>query len=102
MRLSRRTRLAGVAFVAVGSLTLAACGGGSDDKSGGTDSVITVYGTNPQNPLIPTATNEVGGGDPLDNLFSGLVAYNTDGSVSNEVAESIEPDAAKKVWTVKI
>ena len=102
MRLSRRTRLAGVAFVAVGSLTLAACGGGSDDKSGGTDSVITVYGTNPQNPLIPTATTQVGGGDPLDNLFSGLVAYNTDGSVSNEVAESIEPDAAKKVWTVKI
>ncbi len=59
-------------------------------------SVITVYGTNPQNPLIPTATNEVGGGDPLDNLFSGLVAYNTDGSVTNEVAESIEPDAAKQ------
>lgn len=102
MRLSRRTRLAGVAFVAVGSLTLAACGGGSDDSSGKTDSVITVYGTNPQNPLIPTATNEVGGGDPLNNLFKGLVAYNTDGSVTNEVAESIEPDAAKKVWTVKI
>ncbi len=101
MRLSRRTRLAGVAFVAVGSLTLAACGGGSDE-AGGTDSVITVYGTNPQNPLIPTATNEVGGGDPLNNLFAGLVAYNTDGSVTNDVAESIEPDAAKKVWTVKI
>jgi len=91
-----------VAFVAVGSLTLAACGGGSDDKSGGTDSVITVYGTNPQNPLIPTATNEVGGGDPIDNMFSGLVAYNTDGSVTNDVADSIEPDAAKKVWTVKL
>ena len=103
MRLSRRTRLAGVALIAAGSLTLAACGGGSDDKAvAETDSVITVYGTNPQNPLIPTATNEVGGGDPLDNLFSGLVAYNTDGSVTNEVAESIEPDADNKVWTVKI
>lgn len=104
MRLSRRTRLAGVALIAAGSLTLAACGGGSDDKSegGSTKSVITVYGTNPQNPLIPTATNEVGGGDPLDNLFSGLVAYNTDGSVTNEVAESIEPDKDSKVWTVKI
>ncbi len=103
MRLSRRTRLAGVALIAAGSLTLAACGGGSDDKGGsGSDSVITVYGTNPQNPLIPTATNEVGGGDPLDNLFSGLVAYNTDGSVTNEVAESIEPNEDSKVWTVKI
>jgi oligopeptide transport system substrate-binding protein len=104
MRLSRRTRLAGVALIAAGSLTLAACGGGSDNSKGGSGSksVITVYGTNPQNPLIPTATNEVGGGDPLDNLFSGLVAYNTDGSVTNEVADSIEPDAAKKVWTVKL
>ena len=104
MRLSRRTRLAGVALIAAGSLTLAACGGGGDDDKGegGSKSVITVYGTNPQNPLIPTATNEVGGGDPLDNLFSGLVAYNTDGSVTNEVAESIEPDKDSKVWTVKI
>lgn len=103
MRLSRRTRLAGVALTAAVSLTLAACGGGDDDNEGGsTDAVITVYGTNPQNPLIPTATNEVGGGDPLDNLFSGLVAYNTDGSVSNEVAESIEPDDESKVWTVKL
>ncbi|MRJ76787.1 ABC transporter substrate-binding protein [Aeromicrobium sp. SMF47] len=108
MRLSRRTRLAGVALIAASSLTLAACGGGSDDKSegggggGSTDKVISVYGTNPQNPLIPTATNEVGGGDPLDNLFSGLVAYNTDGSVTNEVAESIEPNEDSTVWTVKL
>lgn len=105
MRLSRRTRLAGVALTAAVSLTLAACGGGDDDNEGGggsTDAVITVYGTNPQNPLIPTATNEVGGGDPLDNLFSGLVAYNTDGSVTNEVAESIEPNEDSTVWTVKI
>jgi oligopeptide transport system substrate-binding protein len=89
-----------VALIAAGSLVLAACGGGSDDKGGSSKSVITVYGTNPQNPLIPTATNEVGGGDPLDNLFSGLVAYNTDGSVSNEVAKSITADADSKVWTV--
>jgi oligopeptide transport system substrate-binding protein len=105
MRLSRRTRLAGVALIAAGSLTLAACGGGSGDKSNGsgsTNKVISVYGTNPQNPLIPTATNEVGGGDPLDNLFSGLVAYNTDGSVSNEVADSIKANEDSTVWTVKI
>lgn len=104
MRLSRRTRLAGVALIAAGSLTLAACGGGSDSDGGGasSDAIISVYGTNPQNPLIPTATNEVGGGDPLDNLFSGLVAYNTDGSVTNEVAESIEGNEDSTVWTVKL
>ncbi|RYJ04410.1 MAG: ABC transporter substrate-binding protein, partial [Actinomycetales bacterium] len=83
MRLSRRTRLAGVGLVAAASLTLAACGGGSDDSGSDSGNVITVYGTNPQNPLIPTATNEVGGGDPLNNLFAGLVSYKTDGSVEN-------------------
>lgn len=104
MRLSRRTRLAGVAMIAVGALTLTACGSGDngDGGSDGGDAVITVYGTNPQNPLIPTATNEVGGGDPLNNLFAGLVAYNTDGSIVNEVAESIEPNDKSTVWTIKL
>jgi oligopeptide transport system substrate-binding protein len=89
-----------VALIAAGSLILAACGGGGDDEGSGS-SVITVYGTNPQNPLIPTATNEVGGGDPIQNLYSGLVAYNADGSTVNEVAESIESDDSK-TWTVKL
>ncbi|MET0822690.1 MAG: ABC transporter substrate-binding protein [Aeromicrobium sp.] len=106
MRLTRRTRLAGVAMIAAASLTLAACGGGSDSEGGSGggsgDNVITVYGTNPQNPLIPTATNEVGGGDPLNNLFSGLTAYNSDGSTVNEVAESIEANDDKTLWTVKL
>ncbi|MGJ9420908.1 peptide ABC transporter substrate-binding protein [Aeromicrobium sp. CF3.5] len=102
MQLTRRTRLAGIALLAASSLTLAACGGGGDGGGSGSDQVISVYGTNPQNPLIPTATNEVGGGDPLDNLFSGVVAYNSDGSVSNEVAESVEPNEDSTVWTVKL
>ena len=103
MRLTRRTRLAGVALLTAASLTLAACGGGGDDDgAAATDAVISVYGTNPQNPLIPTATNEVGGGDPLNNLFSGVVAYNSDGSVTNEVAESVEPNEDSTVWTVKL
>ena len=68
----------------------------------GGNGVISVYGVNPQNPLIPTATNEVGGGDPIQNLFAGLMAYNADGSVVNEVAESIEPDDSQKTWTVKL
>ncbi len=105
MRLTRRVRHAGVALVAASALVLSACGGGgggsaSDDEV--TDSFITVYGTNPQNPLIPTATNEVGGGDPIQNLYAGLVAYNADGSVVNEVAESITPNADSTVWTVVV
>ncbi|MFC6153901.1 peptide ABC transporter substrate-binding protein [Nocardioides yefusunii] len=100
MRISRRTRIAGVALIAVAGLTLTACG--SDSGSKADDNVITVYGTNPQNPLIPTATNEVGGGDPLNNIFAGLVAYNTDGSIVNEVADSIEPNEDSTVWTVTL
>lgn len=99
MRLSRRTRLVGVALVAAVSLTLAGCGGGEDDNA--TDAVITVNGSEPQNPLVPTMTNETGGGHIVDQLFAGLVAYNTDGSIVNEVAESIESDD-NKLWTVKI
>ncbi len=100
MRISRRTRAAGMAFVLAGSLVLSACGGGGDSEADG--NVITAYGTNPQRPLLPADTVEVGGGDPLDQLFAGLVTYATDGTMSNEVAESIEPDGANKVWTVKL
>lgn len=102
MRLTRRTRLAGVALVAV-SLTLTACGGGSDDGGGAkSDAAISVNSTEPQNPLVPTATNEVGGGNVIDLIFAGLVSYKTDGSSVNEVAESIKTDNEGKTWTVKI
>jgi oligopeptide transport system substrate-binding protein len=101
MRISRRTRIAGIAFVLAGSLTLTACGG-NDSDSKADDNVITVYGTNPQRPLLPADTIEVGGGDPMDNLYAGLVTYATDGTMSNEVAESIEPNADNTVWTVKL
>lgn len=99
MRLSRRTRLAGVALAVVGSLVLAACGSGSE--SGGESGVITADVTEPQNPLIPTSTNETGGGKVMELLFAGLVSYKTDGTPENEVAESIETDD-NQTWTIKL
>jgi oligopeptide transport system substrate-binding protein len=93
-----------VALLAAASLTLAACGGGGDDSGddgGNTDAVISVNGSEPQNPLIPTATNETGGGNPIQNLYAGLVAYNADGSTVNEVADSIDSDDSI-LWTVKL
>ena len=101
MRLSRRTRLASVAMIAVGGLTLAACGGGGADKPASTDAIITSYSVQPQNPLVPTNTNEVGGGNIIDLIFAGLISYKVDGSSENEVAESIQSDD-NLLWTVKL
>jgi oligopeptide transport system substrate-binding protein len=80
---------------------LAGCGGGGGSGGSG-EAVMTVNGTEPQNPLLPANTNEVGGGRILDSIFSRLVRFdNKDGHPENEAAESIEsPDS--KTWTVKI
>ncbi|MTB89233.1 ABC transporter substrate-binding protein [Aeromicrobium senzhongii] len=101
MRL-RRSALAGIAIAAVASLSLAACSSDSDDNGGGsTDSVITAYGTEPQKLLITTNTNEVGGGNIIDLLYAGLVSYDPEGEMTNEVAESIESEDNKN-WTIKL
>ncbi|MBV9515410.1 MAG: ABC transporter substrate-binding protein, partial [Mycobacteriaceae bacterium] len=84
----RRMRLAAAALTAVAVLTLAvvsACAG-----PGGASDVVTVNGGEPQNPLIPTNTNETDGGRIVDRLFAGLMSYDTKGTASLEVAQSIE------------
>ncbi|MEO7077972.1 MAG: ABC transporter substrate-binding protein, partial [Rhodococcus sp. (in: high G+C Gram-positive bacteria)] len=68
---------------------IAACSSGSDG-GGGSDSAVTVNGSEPQNPLIPTNTNENGGGRIVDRLFAGLKSYDAEGKSTNEVAESID------------
>jgi len=99
--------LSGVALLGLGGILLAGCasgnGGGSSDggNDAGGDAIVTTNGTEPQNPLIPTNTNEVGGGKILDSIFAGLISYNADGSVENEVAESITVDSPTQL-TVKI
>ncbi|MCE0534979.1 ABC transporter substrate-binding protein [Kineosporia rhizophila] len=102
----RRLIAAGALFVA-GALALTACGGGSDDEGDGggstnSDASISVYNVKPQNPLVPGNTNEVGGGNILDNVFRGLVDYNTDTAAPEmSMAESIESDD-NITWTVKL
>jgi len=95
-----------VAMAAVVALGATACGGGGD--SGDDDNaavnpngVYTYQDVEPQNPLIPTNTNEVGGGYILKNLFRGLVDYDVKGNLRNQVAQSVEtPDNQK--FTVKL
>lgn len=70
-------------------------------KTTAADGVVLANSTEPQNPLVPSNTNEVGGGRVVDLLFAGLVSYQPDGSVVNEVAESIET-TDNQHFTVKL
>ncbi|MDT0179300.1 ABC transporter substrate-binding protein [Microbacterium sp. ARD31] len=100
--------VAGLALLGATSLVLAGCassGGGTGTETegtgGSTDAVITTNGSEPQNPLIPTNTNETGGGKVVDSIFAGLISYEADGSVVNDVAEEITTDSPTQL-TVKI
>ncbi|QIS17292.1 peptide ABC transporter substrate-binding protein [Nocardia terpenica] len=79
------TALTAAALLAT-SLALTGCstGGGNDAN------IVTVNGGEPQNPLVPTNTNENMGGRVVDRLFAGLKYYDVDGKAYNEVAQSID------------
>ncbi|MBM7469887.1 oligopeptide transport system substrate-binding protein [Microbacterium keratanolyticum] len=89
--------LSGVALLAAGTLALAGCAAGGGESDGGgnaggaadPDAIITTNGSEPENPLIPTNTNEVGGGKILDSIFAGLIFYDADGAPVNDMAEEI-------------
>ncbi len=92
------------AVIAAGALTLglAACGDsgssdatGADSGSTGGDNYVLVNGSEPQNPLVPGDTNEVGGGRIVDNIYAGLKYYDAEGNAHNEMAESIELEGEK-------
>jgi oligopeptide transport system substrate-binding protein len=97
--------LAGIALLVAGGLALAGCsssGSGSPSASGGdSTAIIKTNGSEPENPLIPTNTNEVGGGKILDEIFAGLVYYDAKGAPQNDMAESITVDDAQNL-TVKL
>lgn len=76
-------RVAAAILLLVAALT--GCGGGSSS-----DDVVTVNGGEPQNPLIPTNTNETNGGRIVDRLFAGLMSYDSNGNPSLEVAQAID------------
>lgn len=98
--------LAGLALLGSGSFVLAGCAGGGGETGGGetpaaTTAVITTNGSEPQYPLIPTMTGETGGGKIVDSIYAGLITYEADGSVVNEVAEEITVDSPTQL-TVKL
>lgn len=85
------------------TLTLTACGGGGDSSGGGSATgTVTVNGSEPQNPLIPANTNETGGGNVLDNVFTGLVKYNPKTAAPEmAVAKSIE-SSDQITWNITL
>ncbi len=98
--------LAGIGLLAVGALALAGCssksGGDATPSAGGNSTaIIKANGTEPEHPLIPTNTNEVGGGRILDSIFAGLAYYDAKGKLVNDMADSIKVDDSTDL-TVKL
>jgi len=99
----RRYGIGAVALVAASVLALSGCASGGSDTTSSADTaaIITANGSEPQNPLIPTNTNETGGGKIIDAIFAGLEYYDASGAPQLDVAESIQTDDSK-TFTIKI
>jgi oligopeptide transport system substrate-binding protein len=110
MRVGKRTSW--VAGVAALSLVLAACGSDDDGDAGESPEAteaaggaaagaVTINGCDPENPFIPSNTNETCGANPLDQMFTGLVEYEADASPYNAVAEEFASDD-NQTWTITL
>lgn len=73
--------------------------GGSGEAQPG---VVLAYGTEPQNPLVATNTNEVGGGDILREIFAGLVDYSNEGKWQLNHASEITPNSDATEFRIKL
>jgi oligopeptide transport system substrate-binding protein len=86
------------------ALVLSACGHNTSSPSSTTKpggGIILAAGSEPQNPLLPTNTGEVGGGLIMKLLFEGLISYDAQGKSINQVAESISTKDSQ-TFTIKI
>ena len=93
------------------ALAVAGCGGGGGDDEGGAgkgdpqkneNTEITVFGTEPERPLVPGDTNESGGSKIIDALFTGLMEYDpVSGQPKLANAESFELTKPNE-YTVKL
>jgi len=87
-------------------LLTSACGrsgtGAEGAAAGATDASISINNTEPENPLVPGNTTEVGGGKVVRALFEGLVEYDTaTAEPRNAVAESITTTDSE-VYTITL
>ncbi|MDY6049528.1 MAG: ABC transporter substrate-binding protein [Corynebacterium sp.] len=92
--------LVSAALLSVGLVSCSSSG----DNAGGTDSgsnYVLANGSEPQNPLIPSNTNETGGGRIVQMIYSGLMYYDANGKAENDMAESVTLEG-EKTYTIKI
>ncbi|KFI99124.1 peptide ABC transporter substrate-binding protein [Bifidobacterium stellenboschense] len=95
-------RIAALGAACAMLFTAAACGGSSSSSQSDGQTIISVNNTEPQSPLVPADTNEMGGGKVIRYLFEGLVSYDVKGKQHLEVAKSITPNDDATQYTIKI
>jgi oligopeptide transport system substrate-binding protein len=100
-----RKVLSFIALAAASALVLSGCASSTDTKdeakTSDASAIVSVNGSQPESGLIPSDTNEVGGGNLVDVIFAGLYYYDADGGLKLEAAESVETEDSK-VYTVKL
>src|SRR4051795_12635024 len=89
-----------VGAAAIGFLA-AGCSSGSSDNTEAANKNVVIGISEPEH-LIPSNTTESSGSEVLASLFYPLVNFNEKNEPVTVAADSITPDKANKVWTVKL
>ncbi len=102
----RRRRTAALALPVAAAVLLTGCSGSSGSSGSATtttkDGSVSIFGTQPENGLVPQNTNEQGGAKVVDSIFTGLVTLNSDTSQPEMAnATSIETTDAQN-FDIKI
>ncbi|SED55971.1 Stage 0 sporulation protein KA (plasmid) [Tsukamurella tyrosinosolvens] len=81
-----------LAVAVAASLAVSGCSmdGAKSADTKGPDATVRVNSTEPQSGLVPSDTNEKGGGQVIEMLFDGLYDYRPDGTPELANAESVE------------
>ncbi|MBW6432580.1 ABC transporter substrate-binding protein [Actinoplanes hulinensis] len=90
-----------VAGAAAISLLVAGCGGGDSDDASANSNTIVIGISEPEH-LLPTNATDDSGSQVLSSLFYPLVEFNSQQEPVEVAAESITPDKANRVWTIKL
>ena len=83
------------------ALLAAGCSGDGGEESSAASNTVAIGIAEPQH-LIPSNTTESNGAEVLASLFYPLVNFDAENQPVEVAAESITPDKANKVWTVKL